>query len=59
MTTTLSPEEARQRQDLFGNFRMAAPITRYQWRLEAGHYRDSVTTMPLFKVPIHSAICST
>ena len=55
MTTTLSPEEAQQRQDLFGSLQDGLrPITCYQWRLEAGPLIEiPVTTMPLFKVPIH------
>ena len=55
MTAKLDPAEKKRRAKLFGNFadghRSARP---YHWRTAAGPLLEiPVTTMPLFKVPIH------
>jgi hypothetical protein len=55
MTARFSPEDIRQRKMLFGTLRDGLrPIKPYQWRVENGALIEvPVTTMPLFKVPIH------
>jgi hypothetical protein len=55
MTSKLSPEEIRQRKTLFGNFRDGLrPIKPYRWQTKGeGLLEIPVTTMPIFKVPIH------
>jgi hypothetical protein len=58
-TNKLSGEEKRQRQKLFGSFRDGfQPIRPYKWRVDSGSSNDGlieipVTTMPIFKVPVH------
>ena len=51
----LSAEEKERRKALFGSFSDAfRPVKPYQWRLEGGHLLElPVTTMPVFKTPIH------
>ena len=51
----LDPEEKKQRQALFGSFADALrPVKPYRWDLEEGQMLElPVTTMPVFKVPIH------
>ena len=51
----LSPDEMRQRSRLFGKFSEGLrPLSPYTWRTEEGKLLEiPVTTMPLFKVPIH------
>src|SRR2546425_4501078 len=53
--TRFSAEERRRRQALFGTFRDGLrPIRPYQWQLDSGPLTEiPVTTMPIFKVPIH------
>ena len=55
MTTKLSVEERRQRKALFGNFREGLrPIRPYRWQVGgSGLIEIPVTTMPIFKMPIH------
>jgi hypothetical protein len=57
MTTRLSPEEKRQRANLFGGFREGfRTLKPYRWSTEAGPILElPVTTMPLLKVPIHAS----
>lgn len=56
-TTTLSPEQARQRKALFGTFRDGVrPVGAHRLRVGTGHILEiPVTTMPLFKLPIHAS----
>ncbi len=51
----LSDEEKQQRKALFGTFSDAKrPVKPYSWSLEQGELLElPVTTMPLFKVPVH------
>jgi len=51
----LSEEEKKQRKALFGTFSDAKrPVKPYRWSLEQGELLElPVTTMPLFKVPVH------
>jgi len=51
----LSDEEKEQRKALFGTFSDAKrPVKPYNWELDDGElFELPVTTMPLFKVPIH------
>jgi len=53
--TRFSAEERQRRQALFGTLRDGLrPIRPYQWQLDIGPLTEiPVTTMPLFKVPIH------
>src|SRR5262245_3379743 len=53
--TRFSAEERRRRQALFGTFRDGLrPIRPYQWQLDSRPLTEiPVTTMPIFKVPIH------
>jgi hypothetical protein len=55
MTAKLSPEEKRQRALLFGGLREGfRPLRPYQWNLgDESLVEIPVTTLPLFKVPIH------
>jgi hypothetical protein len=55
MTAKLSPEERRQRKALFGDFREGLrPIRPYRWQVGGGGLIEiPVTTMPVFKLPIH------
>ncbi|NEQ51492.1 MAG: polysaccharide deacetylase family protein [Leptolyngbya sp. SIO3F4] len=55
MTTKLTPEEKEQRKALFGGVKDGfQPLKRYQWLLSDRRLIEiPVTTMPLFKVPIH------
>lgn len=55
MTSRFSSEEREQRKGLFGNMRDGLrSLKPYQWRLEEGALTEiPVTTMPLFKIPIH------
>lgn len=54
-TARLSPEERERRKALFGTLRDARrPIDAFWWTLERGRLLEiPVTTMPLFRVPIH------
>jgi hypothetical protein len=54
-TARLTPEERRQRKALFGGVADACrPLRPYRWRTDAGEVLEiPVTTMPLFRVPIH------
>lgn len=53
--SNLSREEREQRKALFGTWRDALrPVKPFRWQLEAMQMLEiPVTTMPLFKVPIH------
>jgi hypothetical protein len=57
MTTRLSPEEKRERKKLFGTFSEGLRSIRpYRWQVERAKgelIEIPVTTMPIFKVPIH------
>lgn len=55
MTAKLTPEQRQQRQALFGHFRDGfQPLLPYQWQLGGDRLTEiPVTTMPIFKVPIH------
>jgi len=55
MSTKLSAEERRQRKDLFGKLREGLrPLKPYRWQVGDGTLIEMpVTTMPIFKVPIH------
>jgi len=55
MRTRLSPEQREQRKVLFGAFAEGwQPLRPYRWRTDAGEILEiPVTTMPIFKVPIH------
>ncbi len=54
-TTRLSREERLKRRALFGSWKDARrPVQPFRWRLREGELLEiPVTTMPLFKVPIH------
>jgi peptidoglycan-N-acetylglucosamine deacetylase len=54
-TAKLTPEEREKRKALFGKFSEGLrPLKPYQWQLPAGELIEiPVTTLPLFKVPIH------
>ena len=54
-TAKLTPEERTKRKALFGKFSEGLrPLKAYQWQLQAGELLEiPVTTLPLFKVPIH------
>lgn len=51
----LTAEEKRQRSGLFGTMKDALnPIKPYRWKLDEGELVEiPVTTMPLFRIPIH------
>ncbi len=58
MTAKLTPEEKQERKKLFGTMREGLrPLRAYRWQLDgstnAGLLEIPVTTMPIFKVPIH------
>lgn len=60
MTSDLSDEEKEQRKALFGGFKEGLqPLKPYQWSIDGRQTADQtlteipVTTMPIFKVPIH------
>jgi hypothetical protein len=55
MTTNLNPEEMHKRNALFGSLGEGLrPIRPYRWRMDTGAIIEiPVTTMPIFKVPIH------
>lgn len=55
MTAKLSAEELNKRKALFGSLREGLrPVKPYLWRLDSGTLVEvPVTTMPIFKVPIH------
>ncbi len=55
MTSGLSPKEKRQRSALFGALRDGfRPIRPYRWQTGAGELLEvPVTTMPIFRIPIH------
>lgn len=55
MTSKLSKEEMEQRKELFGTLSEGLRSLRpYQWRLDAGELIEiPVTTMPIFKLPMH------
>ncbi|GAP96991.1 polysaccharide deacetylase family protein [Leptolyngbya sp. NIES-2104] len=57
MTSKLSKEELEQRKQLFGRFQDGfRPLKPYRLRLDSGNLVElPVTTMPLFKVPIHAS----
>jgi peptidoglycan-N-acetylglucosamine deacetylase len=54
-TAKLTPEEREKRKGLFGKFSEGLrPLKPYQWQLKEGSLTEiPVTTLPLFKVPIH------
>lgn len=54
-TAKLTPEERAKRKGLFGKFSEGfRPLKPYQWQLREGALTEiPVTTLPLFKVPIH------
>ena len=54
-TAKLTPEEREKRKGLFGKFSEGfRPLQPYQWQLREGALTEiPVTTLPLFKVPIH------
>lgn len=54
-TAKLTPQEREKRKALFGKFSEGwRPLKPYQWQLQAGELLEiPVTTLPLFKVPIH------
>ena len=53
--SNLTPEQKKQRKALFGSFSDAyRPVKPYRWKLEGGDLTElPVTTMPVFKIPIH------
>jgi hypothetical protein len=54
MSSKLSKEEMEKRKDLFGKFREGfRPLNPYRWRLMGDLIEIPVTTMPIFKIPIH------
>lgn len=55
MTSKLTAEERRKRKALFGKFRDGLqPLKPYQWCLGSDRLLEiPVTTMPIFKLPIH------
>ncbi len=61
MTTRLTPEEKQERKKLFGTFKEGQrPVKPYRWRLEGVQSGSElieipVTTMPVFKVPVHAS----
>jgi hypothetical protein len=57
MTSKLSAEEKRQRANLFGGLSEGfRPLKPYRWTTEEGSILElPVTTMPLFKLPIHAS----
>jgi hypothetical protein len=57
MHSSLSKAELKTRKQLFGKFTEGfRPLKPYRWRTDAGELIEiPVTTMPLFKVPIHAS----
>jgi peptidoglycan-N-acetylglucosamine deacetylase len=55
MTSKMSKEEREKRKALFGSFKDGfQPLKPYQWRMGNDRLTEMpVTTMPIFKVPIH------
>ena len=59
LTARLSPDEKRDRSQLFGTLRDGLrPLRPYRWRLDVegqgnGVLEIPVTTMPIFKIPMH------
>jgi peptidoglycan-N-acetylglucosamine deacetylase len=55
MTSKMSKEERQKRKALFGSFKDGfQPLKPYQWRMGSDRLTEiPVTTMPIFKVPIH------
>ncbi|MEH1916137.1 polysaccharide deacetylase family protein [Nostoc sp.] len=55
ITCKLSKEERKKREALFGGFKEGfQPLKPYQWQLDKDKLTEiPVTTMPIFKVPIH------
>jgi hypothetical protein len=55
MTTKLTPEEKEQRKKLFGTLDEGLrPNKPYRWQIDGGELVEvPVTTMPIFKIPIH------
>jgi hypothetical protein len=55
MTAKLDEKEKEERKKLFGTFSEGfRPLKPHHWELEDGPLLEiPVTTMPLFKVPIH------
>jgi peptidoglycan-N-acetylglucosamine deacetylase len=60
MTSKMSKEERQKRKALFGSFKDGfQPLKPYQWRIESDSTTEQrlteipVTTMPIFKIPIH------
>ena len=53
--SNLTPEQKKQRKALFGTFSDAfRPVKPYEWKMQVGTLTElPVTTMPIFKVPIH------
>jgi peptidoglycan-N-acetylglucosamine deacetylase len=55
-TSRMSPEQRRQRRELFGSFRDGLrPVGAYRWRLPSGKalLEIPVTTVPIVKTPFH------
>ncbi|KAB8320225.1 polysaccharide deacetylase family protein [Tolypothrix campylonemoides VB511288] len=54
-SSKLSKEERSQRKALFGSFKDGLqPLKPYQWRIDSDRLTEiPVTTMPIFKIPIH------
>ncbi len=54
-TSSLSKEEKEQRKELFGTWRDALrPVSPFNWKIDESHlFELPVTTMPVFKTPIH------
>lgn len=57
MTTKLTPKERQERKELFGKMSEGLrPVKPYRWRMNDKTLLEiPVTTMPLFKVPIHAS----
>ena len=57
MHSSLSKAELKTRKQLFGKFTEGfRPLKPYRWRTDAGELIEiPVTTMPIFKVPIHAS----
>ena len=54
-TSSLTPEEKEQRKELFGTWKDAArPVKPFRWDIDGDSIMElPVTTMPVFKLPIH------
>ena len=57
MSTRLNKEQRAERKQLFGNFSEGfRPLKPYQWKFPEGQLTEiPVTTMPLFRMPIHAS----